>query len=98
MAIIQNNTATSKDSKVTKYQEGLFMGVQYSSQEEAVQQGALHHSRQELNTVTTILETLGCKVDETAVLQAIYDLKKKQIVDSIERRVERETIPEGLVL
>ena len=101
MATIANETSgtgTQTNKLETKYQEGIFNGRKYASQEEAVEAGAYSYAVQDKAKATDLLTRLGLadKVKDLDLIQALYDGKKEMIMNSIEKRVEKEIIPEGL--
>ena len=100
MASISNDSSSNSASKrlETKYQEGIFAGKQYASQEEAIEAGAYSYAVQDKAKASDLLTRLGFadKVSDLELIQALYDSKKEMIVNSVEKRVEKELIPEGL--
>jgi hypothetical protein len=95
MALVTNKNQTTK-RKETNYSEGVFQGVQYDSQEEAVEAGAKAYAKlawSEITAFMTVLYATHSSLDgelpnltDEELAKALVASKRKVILESIEKR------------
>ncbi len=76
--------------KKTNYSEKRFDGVKYQTVELAVQAGAKTYAVSDLNKSQELLEELGIEVPDTVLIQALYNIKKRQIMAIVDKHESRE--------
>jgi len=91
MAEVRNMRATAGTERTTNYSERMFSGVKHKTVELAVQAGAKEYALKELKLALELVHAVAPTVDEKDVLQALYTIKKQNIVNSMERIETRET-------
>jgi hypothetical protein len=97
MANFNNTNSTDSKAKETNYERGIFKGVQYDTQELAIQAGALTYARADLKNTMKVVAELKVKKSDKDVLQALYNIKKLAILENIgDRATKLDT--SGLVL
>lgn len=98
MAKINNVGTSAGTDRTTNYSERMFAGVKHKTVELAVQAGAKEYALKELKLATELVHAVAPDVDAKAVLQALYDIKKANIVTSMERHEERDNAFDDLEL
>ena len=96
--IKRNSTATANSERTTNYTERMYAGVKYKSVDLAVQAAAKDYALKELKLVAEVVAEVAPQVESKAILQSIYDIKKANIMASIERHDERDNAFADLAL
>ena len=98
MAQIKNTSTSGVVERTTNYSERMFAGVKYKTVELAVQAGAKEYALKELKLSLELVQAVAPSVDDKAVLQALYTIKKNNITNSMERIETRDNAFDELVL
>lgn len=98
MAKIGQTRSAAGTERTTNYSERMFAGVKYKTTELAVQAGAKEYALKELKLATELVAAVAPAVEENKVLQALYDIKKANIVASMDRIETRENAFDELEL
>ena len=82
----------------TNYAEKRFNGVTYETITKAVNAGAMSYALKDFPAHKKAMEELKEEFDEKVLLQDLYDLKYKQIVESTRRNLYMQDIFDSVVL
>jgi hypothetical protein len=82
-------------AKKTEYRKGIYNGVQYDSEKEAINAAAVSRARMEFTSVKKTLEKMKLKFSEKKLIQALYEMRREQIIETLKKQDEkRNSIPE----
>lgn len=80
----QQQTTRRVHKRETDYAEGIFQGVQYTSQAKAIMAGAKSYAKMDWETIKVINKKFGLDITPLMLLEA----KKEIILESIAKRNE----------